>query len=200
MTVYVESNFVLELALHQEQATAARAILDRASRSEFLLAVPSLSLAEPFTTITQRRRGMRKLGGLIGDQSRDLSRSTLHREAVRDLAIVQSHLAGIAEQEVENLAGIVAEILSVCQIIPPDLASFTEARQLQRELDLAPEDSMVLAAVLKDLRQPGIGRRNYFVNRNVDDFGVPEVISLLRRHHCEFLGSFNDADLALSSF
>ena len=137
---------------------------------------------------------------MIGDQSRDLSRSTIHQNEVRDLSRVQSHLAGIAEQEVESLAGIVAEILSVGQVIPLDLPSFTEARQLQREFNLAPEDSMVLAAVLKDLRQPGRGRRNYFVNRNVDDFGLPEVISLLRRHHCEFLGNFIDANLALSAF
>lgn len=90
---------------------------------------------------------------MVGDQSRDLSRSALHQDAVRDLALVRSHLAGIAEQEVKNLAGIVAEILEVCQVIPLDLASFTEARQLQQELALAPEDSKVLAAGLSDLRQ-----------------------------------------------
>ena len=44
MTVYVESNFVLEQSLQQEECDSCARILDLASTGRILLAVPAFSL------------------------------------------------------------------------------------------------------------------------------------------------------------
>ena len=51
MTVFVESNFVLEIALGQEQAAAAEAILQLAEHGTLNLRIPAFALSEPFSTV-----------------------------------------------------------------------------------------------------------------------------------------------------
>lgn len=55
MRVYVESNFLLEIALEQEQAEAALLILELADARLITLSIPSFALSEPFSTLAYRR-------------------------------------------------------------------------------------------------------------------------------------------------
>jgi hypothetical protein len=57
--VLAESNFVLELALRQEQFEHAQRILGLAEEKHLRLVVPACSLIEPYQTLI-RRRGERK--------------------------------------------------------------------------------------------------------------------------------------------
>lgn len=54
MIVYVESNFVLEIALEQREASSAEAILGLAENGEIELAIPAVALAEPFSKLGYR--------------------------------------------------------------------------------------------------------------------------------------------------
>jgi predicted nucleic acid-binding protein len=78
MTVYVESNFVLEIALGQEQASAAEAILDRAEGGEVKLALPAFSLSEPFAAVRRRANDTQRLGNELRHQLNELGRSGPH--------------------------------------------------------------------------------------------------------------------------
>lgn len=51
MRVYVETNFVLELALRQEQNESCEALLRLAEASRIGLVVPAFSLLEPYATL-----------------------------------------------------------------------------------------------------------------------------------------------------
>lgn len=68
MIVFVESNFVLEIALLQEESDHAAAILDLALRGRVDLRIPSLALCEPFTTLTRRRLERDSLLRSVEDQ------------------------------------------------------------------------------------------------------------------------------------
>ena len=52
MNVYVESNFVLELALLQEQSASGEAILRLGEEHRVHLVVPAYALVEPYETLT----------------------------------------------------------------------------------------------------------------------------------------------------
>jgi hypothetical protein len=67
MIVYVESNFVLEIALGQEQATSAEALLAFSESRSIELVLPSLTLTEPFSTVTHRDCDRRKLAKLSAE-------------------------------------------------------------------------------------------------------------------------------------
>ena len=56
MNVYVESNFVLELALLQEQHASCEALLRLCEEGGIQLVIPAYSLAEPYETLTRRHR------------------------------------------------------------------------------------------------------------------------------------------------
>ena len=58
MTVYVESNFVLEQSLQQEECDSCAEIIDLASEGRITLVAPAFSLAEPHVAIL----GKEKLG------------------------------------------------------------------------------------------------------------------------------------------
>ncbi|MFB6097713.1 MAG: PIN domain-containing protein [Salinibacter sp.] len=61
MTVYVETNFVLELALGQEQSQSCRTILQLAEADEIRLVIPAYSLMEPYEKLirdAQRRQSL----------------------------------------------------------------------------------------------------------------------------------------------
>ena len=56
MRVYVESNFVLELVLEQEQHLACREIVRLAEAGIIELVVPAFGLLEPYMTLHRRHR------------------------------------------------------------------------------------------------------------------------------------------------
>lgn len=55
MNVYVESNFVLELALLQEQHVACEEILLLCERGTLRLVMPAYCLMEPYETLGRRQ-------------------------------------------------------------------------------------------------------------------------------------------------
>ena len=56
MNVYIESNFVLELALLQEQSSSCEEILGLCESRGVRFVVPAYSLAEPYETLTRRQK------------------------------------------------------------------------------------------------------------------------------------------------
>lgn len=66
MNVYVESNFILELALQQEQAAACEKILSICEAGKAKLVLPAFCIAEPYETLVRRAKHR-------GNLSRDLA-------------------------------------------------------------------------------------------------------------------------------
>jgi hypothetical protein len=62
MNVYVESNFVLEHALEQEEYESCAAIVRLAARHQLKLVVPAFSLAEPHQAIFSKAKTRSRLG------------------------------------------------------------------------------------------------------------------------------------------
>lgn len=85
MIVYVESNFILELALGQEQAPFAEAILRLAEAGKVELAIPSFAVSEPFTTIMHRRGEQRRQYDAFLKTLNQIKRSITFKQIVLDL-------------------------------------------------------------------------------------------------------------------
>lgn len=61
MNIYVETNFVLELALMQEEYQSCENILEICSAGKAHLIVPAFCIAEPFETLVRRGKDRIKL-------------------------------------------------------------------------------------------------------------------------------------------
>ena len=80
MIVYVESNFILEISLVQEESSYAEEILRMAEGHLIDLVIPSFALSEPFSSTVRRGNSRNALRDPMLQQIRELRRSGLHRE------------------------------------------------------------------------------------------------------------------------
>jgi predicted nucleic acid-binding protein len=193
MIVYVESNFVLELALGQEQSASAESILQSAEKLDLVLALPDFSISEPFATTTQRGRQRRKLYRQLQYELRQLGRSQPHRQLVTQLDLTPVMLAEVEKTEMDLLESTISRLLAVAHIVHLDTVIFRNALQYRATYDLAIQDAVIYACVISDLGQRPAAETKCFVSRNWKDFEDPGLRDELRGFQCEFVESFDAA-------
>lgn len=190
MIVYVESNFVLEIALGQEQSQAAEGMLRHAEAGSSDLRYPEFSLAEPFATITERGRARRRLTNTLEEQVRQLSRSRPHRQDVIRLQPAPLILASIEKREIDLLQSAVERLLRIGTSLTLDLAVFQRATSYQARYGLSPQDSLIYASIVEDLERQIRSEPKLFVSRNWRDFRDPGLVAELQAHGCTLVTDF----------
>jgi predicted nucleic acid-binding protein len=198
MTIYVESNFVLELALGQEQADAAEDIVRRAERGEIELAFPAFSLSEPFATVAQRAKARSGVAKSLDEHRRELARSSPHRGDLGPLEAVPAVLAEIGRRELSMLAATMGRMLEAGTPLQLDRAVFQEAIRVQDRHGFTVQDGIVYASILAHLSSNTASTRHYFANKNWKDFRTPSILAELNALGCEYLSSFDEAALLLA--
>jgi predicted nucleic acid-binding protein len=191
--VYVESNFLLELALGQEEREFAAEILALAERRLIDLAYPAFALGEPFSTVSHRARERDRLASQVAAQVRELGRSAPHQQLAATLQHVPAALAGIGKVEFDLLEESVARLLAAGRGLQTDSDSFRRALTYQRRYDLEPMDAVIYAAVVVDMEQHPTGLAKSFVSRNWKDFDDPGIRDELRSYGCRYDESFEAA-------
>ncbi len=192
MIVYVESNFVLEVALGQEQASSAEAILVLAEQGDIEIAFPGFSLSEPFGTVTQRERERHKLAGSFKDLLRQLERSEPHQQVVTNLQSVPAILDDIAKKEFNLLQSTVKRLLSIGKSVEVNEAIYIQAIVYQTLFDLSPQDSIIYAAIIAGLRQKTRSESKCFISRDKKAFTDPSIGYELASHNCHYAKSFEE--------
>ena|SRR5579859_5129458 len=103
MIVYVETNFVLEIAREQEQVEAANRILVLAEQRKIELAFPSFTLSEPFSTIIRQRKDRKELLRSLQDTLVQLRRSETHIDlSPQDSIIYSAIISDIMRRPVDE--------------------------------------------------------------------------------------------------
>ena len=105
MRVYVESNFVLKLALAQEQAASCEGILAYRVSGGAELVVPAYAMAEPFEALTRRGRERERLKGDLDRKLTQLARSDRFAERaprLRDLTGFPSATAAVEGAQLDG--------------------------------------------------------------------------------------------------
>ncbi len=192
MHVYVESNFVLEQALEQEQCDACDQILRLALSRRILLRVPAFSLAEPHQALTLKEKARNRLSNELRTHIRELGRSRAYQAVPDDFTALASILIESAERERNGLQSVISQLLNVAEIIPLDSAVLVHARELQIELGMSGQDAIVLASVIYDLRRT-MPLESCFLSRNSRDFDDPDVRARLDQFGCLYLGDYSAA-------
>ena len=83
MNVYVESNFVLELALVQEQSASCMEILRLGESGRIRLIIPGYCLTEPLDTILRRHKDRKRLRLELDAELQQLARTIPYQERLR---------------------------------------------------------------------------------------------------------------------
>jgi hypothetical protein len=190
MDVYLESNFVVELTLLQEQHDSCEKILELSELGRIHLIVPAYSLVEPHETLIRYAKNRTKLSNELATEFKQLSRSTPYKEAVNDLQKVTGLLIRSQEEEKERLRDALTRILKIAEVIPLRSEILSSAMIFQAQHDLSPQDAIVYASVLDHLRTSSVTSK-CFLNRNSKDFDDPDIVDALDRHGCKMLFRFD---------
>lgn len=191
MNVYVESNFVLELALEQEQHESCEQLIRLASAGSVNLWVPAFSLAEPHDALISRDKSRRKLSNDLKPHLDELGRSEQYRSVPDAFGDLPGILSAAGAVERDGLKGTLDHLLLCALIIPLTADVLRAASAVQVELGLPAKDSLVLASVQAHLEDT-VPTESCFLNRNIKDFDSPRVREILGIHLCKFFGSFDD--------
>ncbi|MDQ3250658.1 MAG: PIN domain-containing protein, partial [Chloroflexota bacterium] len=153
MNVYVESNFVLELALVQEQHSSCERVLELCEAGKVRLVVPAYCLAEPYETAVRRARERRRLATDFAREVQQLIRSEPYKGESEVLQGVTSLLVQSTEEEKKRLDRAVERLVSLAEVIPLQAATLAAALGFQASLGLSPQDSLVYASIIQHLAQ-----------------------------------------------
>ncbi len=191
MIVYVETNFVLELALRQEDHLDCGRIIALSREGSLSLVVPAFSLAESFEALRRDHDRRAELRRRLESEFRALSRSLSYRSRADAIAEVTSLLAESQQQEMTRLNATLKELIAVAKVVTLKSTILKASLTLQRTYDLRPQDAIVYASVRAYLTSARQGTK-CFLTKDNKDFDNPDLRKDLKAFDCELRTSFAD--------
>jgi predicted nucleic acid-binding protein len=198
MNVYAESNFVLEIALEQDECESCDEIIHLASAGRLRLIIPAFSLAEPHQAIAGKAKARSRMREDLRTHLNELARSRPHREIPATFDALAAALIASAEFEREGLRRAVSQLLQNADIIPLDAAILGSAAAIEIAYGLSGQDAIVLASVLRHLEANAL-EESCFLNKNSRDFDDPDILEQLDALRCRFFARFTPALAWISS-
>lgn len=190
MKIYVEANFVLELALAQEQHASCEDILHVCESTDAELAIPAYSLVEPYETLVRHHQQRKRIKTDLDNEIRQIARTTDYTQRLGGFQDLTTLLIDSAEEELKRLELTRTRLLKVAHIIPLETDILAMAAHYQRKHALSPQDAVVYASVLSDLDR-FTPDQSCFLNRNSKDFDEPDIVEELRTKKCKLLPRFD---------
>ena len=191
MNVYVESNFVLELALLQEQFASCEKLLGLCRSGDIALVIAAYSLAEPYETLVRRRKQRQRIKHDLDEELQQIARTATYAEQLRRFKELTALLISSADEDVKRLEDVLAKIVEVGDVIPLEAPILTASIEYQQTHDFSPQDAIVYAAIISDLRRRLPNIQSCFLNRNSKDFDDQNVVDELQVHRCKLLPRFD---------
>jgi predicted nucleic acid-binding protein len=199
MIVFVETNFLLELAYLQEEHESCEEILALAEAGRVELMVPAFCVAEARMSHLRQIKQRAEFHDSLSRQIRELSRSKPYSDVSSRSRELISALVDSAEEERRRLRVLLDRILAAGRIVPMTAEVLRRADRAETEVDLSPQDAIDYASVVLDIeREPGAPK--CFLNRNSRDFANPDIYAELGRGNCRLLPSFQDGLAFISNF
>ncbi|MBX3050566.1 MAG: DUF4935 domain-containing protein [Caldilineaceae bacterium] len=198
MNVYVETNFVLELAFRQEQSTDCQSILALCEATEHTLIIPAYCLAEPSEKLIRQARSRRELQRTLESELRQLARSQFYAERLNNIQDIAGLLIQSNEEEQQRFDLYRSRILYIAEVVPLTAEILQQAALYESSYNLSPQDAIVYASVLAHLSAKPV-QMSCFLNRNSRDFDIPDIVDEMARHGCRMIPRFDDGERYIHS-
>lgn len=190
MIIYVESNFIVEIALEQEQLASAQAILELAESKQITLIFPNFVFSEPFERIMRESRERNAVYNSLVNSLTSLQRSEPHKNIMRDMEPVIRILREAYSRQMNLLHSTFERLLRVGECINISAAHFKNVLAYQQNLGLSPQDSIIYATIIEDLQVRSRDEEKCFLSRDRKAFWSPDIRSELAAYKCRYIGSF----------
>lgn len=188
--VYVESNFLLELVLQQEEAEACEQLLACVAERSVELVVPAFCLVEPESTLRHRIKELREFSSGLERELRELGRRCDHGLDLDLFVPLVAKWRSSLNETSERLTTVRTRLASAGKVLPLTWEVLERATELRAEGVLKGEpDALVLASIVLDLEARPTAL-SLFANRNSKDFLSTKPT--LRPLNCHLLTQFRD--------
>lgn len=154
LTICVETNFVLRLALRQEQWKECDRLVRAAEAGVFRLALPVLSLFEALSTLRRRREERLDQAGKWKELARQFERTEhqLHKQSAAHLIEASTQVSQLLELDREELAKVTERLGQCAQVIALDIGHFASAYEQHERAGLKSADALILTSLLGFVR------------------------------------------------
>ena len=166
MITYIESNFIVEMALEQEQMTPVRAILDLVENKQIKLIFPNFVFSEPFERILRERRERNVLYNSLVKTLNDLQRSEPHKDIIHDMKPVTRILREASARQIVLLHSTFERLLHIGECVNISADHFKNVSAYQQDLNLSPQDSIIYATIMEDLPTRPKVEKKCFLSRD----------------------------------
>ena len=189
MILYVESNFILELAFLQPEHPVCTDILDEAAAGTLTLVLPAFCISEPYDVLIRRKKQRLELYRQINDGTNELSRSAPYQEEAAAIQRLMQIFRSSNEDEQQRLGNTLSRVLDVSTIIPTDAHIIRAAIDYQQRSEFGPQDAIIYASILHHLASaPSVPK--CFVTKNTRHFDTAAVRAPLVAHQCALIAKF----------
>lgn len=193
ITVLIESNFIFEIALNQEQAYYCTQLISLCEKGLIQLVIPAYCLVEPYEKLNRQEKSRKQLVNQLSSEINQLKRNNayqnqlLHVDNLTDLLIKSSLLE---QTHFDNLS---EHLLTISTIIPLSTSILkTASIYRQNPYELSYQDAIVYASILDFLQHTSLST-TLFLNKNSKDFATPDIIRDLNTHSCKLFSHFEHA-------
>lgn len=195
----METNFVMELVLLQEQSASCQTICSLAETQKIELAIPAYALVEPLETLHRHHSRRKQIKQYTEEQLTLLRRSEGYTEKVDRLFEATSVLVDSTELEYTSLFEVQNRLTDVGQILALDSGIIRRFGTVRDDFSLGGPDSLIYASIINDLAlsRPATA---CFLNKNSKDFLNPSITDDLSRFNCTLIPSFDHGLRCISSY
>ena len=190
MNVYVETNFVLELALVQEQYESCERLMSLCEAGQASLVLPTFCIAESYEVLIRRAKKRTQMANDLASELQQLGRSKPYRDEIEAFESLTGLLVRSNEEEDRRLASALERIAKIADVVPLGADIVLHATRHREKYRLEPQDSMVYSSVLHHLTSVRRGE-SCFINRD-KHFDDPDIEESLAYHGCKMFFSFVD--------
>jgi hypothetical protein len=193
LIIYVETNFILELAYLRSTSDNCQRLIHLARQERVALVIPGFALAEARMAWQNVVRRRNRLQSEVRVELAELARSRpLVGIGEQSQAFVAA-LVDTAQADRDRLEATVAALIEHATVLPIDATSISRSLQVEKRFGLSPQDSLLYAAITDHLSEAP-DTTKVFVTQNARDFFIPTVEEELNSYGCKLLTSFETAE------
>ncbi|WP_129647325.1 hypothetical protein [Peristeroidobacter agariperforans] len=196
MMIFVETNFVIELAALQEEAEEAEEaelIVISAEKQELKLFIPAFSLTEPFETYARWRKQRNQTRNDFDRQLKQLARSQDYADLVQASQTISDVFSASAVAQTSRLRATLSRLIQCSTILPLNESVITRSIAAQDEFGLEPQDAVVFASVESGLETHQAEGSRIFITKDRSAFATEQVMEHFRNLQCDVIPAIGPA-------
>lgn len=190
VNVYIETNFILNLALRQEESIYSNRIVKLAAIGEICLILPSYCVMESYEALIKRHASRVNLAKNINKTLGDMGRSSFNRKIYETHKSLLTEIPSSISAEITKLDKILKKLLAISVLIPINPRTHKDGVLYRKRLNIRHEpDAFVLGSIKHDIETNRQRGRKIFVTTDSKFIQEPKVRRLLANLRCNYFDS-----------